>query len=338
MSTRPAVDTGSRVADSNRSAAARERSYRLPQVQRCRPRPPSTETAGLPTDRQVDHVAIEPGAQQRRPVRAILAGLVSLLILMALSTGSTALAAPGDLEEIDWQLREYRRDDQLQEPLPQVEAVLRFRDGEMSGTVGCNRLMGRYRLGAETLAFEAGIATSMMLCPESIMAQEQAVAALLERVAGYRLGEDGALTLVDADDLVLLVFAERVASGLTGTRWMLHAYNNGRGGVQTLLDATQITLQLRDDGQLAGKACNAYRGGFARAAAGELQLIGPIAATRMACPEPPGTNAQETEYFAALERVATYKIEGDRLTLRDADGATLAVFNAEGAAAEPTGE
>ena len=44
----------------------------------------------------------------------------------------------------------------------------------------------------------------------------------------------------------------------------------------------------------------------------------------MACPEP----AMEIEqmYFAALENVATYQLEGSTLTLRDAGGATQATF------------
>lgn len=248
-------------------------------------------------------------------------------------------AATAALQGTNWQLRQYRQDATLQEALPQVEAVLRFNDGSMSGTAGCNRLMGRYRLAAETLQFDTSIAASMMMCPEPIMAQEQAVVAALQRVAGHRLDEEGALTLVDDDGEALLVFAVRVAAELTDTQWVLHAYNNGRGGVQSLLADTRITLQLRDDGKLAGTACNTYRGGFARSSERELQLVGPIAATRMACPQPPGTNAQEVAYFAALERVATYQIEGDRLTLRAADGATLAVFHADaGAAAEQAGE
>jgi heat shock protein HslJ len=38
--------------------------------------------------------------------------------------------------------------------------------------------------------------------------------------------------------------------------------------------------------------------------------------------------AQEAAYFAALERLASYQIDGDQLTLQDADGATLARFEA----------
>jgi heat shock protein HslJ len=48
----------------------------------------------------------------------------------------------------------------------------------------------------------------------------------------------------------------------------------------------------------------------------------------MVCPQPDGIMDQEAAYFAALERVASYQIDGDQLTLKDADGATLARFEA----------
>ena len=52
--------------------------------------------------------------------------------------------------------------------------------------------------------------------------------------------------------------------------------------------------------------------------------IGPVAATRMACDEP--TNARETAYFAALEKVASYQADGASLTLLDGDGGDLLTY------------
>jgi heat shock protein HslJ len=112
---------------------------------------------------------------------------------------------------------------------------------------------------------------------------------------------------------------------LTGTSWRLTHYNNGKQAIVSVLNDTRIMLQLRDDGQLAGKACNSYRSGFERDG-DRLQLVGPIAATRMACTGPEGATEQEAAYFAALERVAGFRISGDVLTLTDADGTTLAKF------------
>jgi hypothetical protein len=46
----------------------------------------------------------------------------------------------------------------------------------------------------------------------------------------------------------------------------------------------------------------------------------------MACLE--GVGEQEAAYFAAVARLATLRIEGDRLQLRDADGALQVDFRA----------
>ena len=49
--------------------------------------------------------------------------------------------------------------------------------------------------------------------------------------------------------------------------------------------------------------------------------IGPLTANLKACVEPEGISELEGWYFAALERVATWSIRGDRLQLRDGEGA-----------------
>jgi heat shock protein HslJ len=115
---------------------------------------------------------------------------------------------------------------------------------------------------------------------------------------------------------------------LTNTSWRLTWYNNGRQAIVSVLQGTQIMLQLRDDGQFAGKACNSYRGGFEHQDS-TLKVVGPIAATRMACPDPEGSNEQETAYFAALQRVSGFRISGNELTLTDDEGTTMAKFEAE---------
>jgi heat shock protein HslJ len=44
------------------------------------------------------------------------------------------------------------------------------------------------------------------------------------------------------------------------------------------------------------------------------------------CNDPEGVMDQESQFLAALESAATYKIEGTRLELRTADGALAADF------------
>jgi heat shock protein HslJ len=232
------------------------------------------------------------------------------------------LAAAG-LEGTDWQIAQYRTDSGLADAAP---AVLRFEDGRLSGSAGCNRLLGGYSLDGDKLSVAPNMASTMMACPPPLMAQDQFVTKALGQVAGYALGADG-LMLLDAAGKPLLTFTELEATPLTGTTWRLTHFNNGKGAVTTVVQGTEIVLRLSDDGQFGGKACNSYRGGYV-VEDGVFALEGPIAATRMACPGPEGAGEQEAAYFAALERAAAYRISGDELTLSDADGSTLARFRA----------
>ena len=105
---------------------------------------------------------------------------------------------------------------------------------------------------------------------------------------------------------------------LDGTNWRLVDVG-GRPPVA----GEDVTLQFAG-GEFTGFAsCNNYRGTFT--ASGTTLTLGPAAATRRACIEE-ARNAQETAYLGALAKVASYSVDGDRLTLRDASGAALATF------------
>ena len=84
-----------------------------------------------------------------------------------------------------------------------------------------------------------------------------------------------------------------------------------------------ITLQFEEESRIHGaSACNRY---FAT-----YHLNGPhlefqyIGATRMMCPEP--AMVLESDYFAALEKVKTYQLQEDRLTLYYNQGKNLLLF------------
>ena len=83
----------------------------------------------------------------------------------------------------------------------------------------------------------------------------------------------------------------------------------------------ETTLDIDDEGAVAGiGGCNRY---FGTAEIGDEggMAMGGIGATRMACDE--ATMAQETRYFAALERVAGFTLGEDGLELADPDGTVL---------------
>jgi heat shock protein HslJ len=239
-----------------------------------------------------------------------------------------SVPAAGGLEGVDWVLLAYRAGDALVElDDPKGRARLRFGDGRLAGSAGCNRLMGAYTLAGDSLRFEPSMASTMMACPEPLMAQEQAVHAALSLVASHRLTADR-LELLDADGVLLLRYTVLAPLPLAGPVWQLLAYNNGKQAIVSALAGTQITLELREDGTLGGSdGCNRYMSGFTLE--GDRLTIGPIATTRMACRGPQGAAEQAAAFAAALGTVTGHRIEGDELTLINAEGTPAARFRAD---------
>ena len=79
--------------------------------------------------------------------------------------------------------------------------------------------------------------------------------------------------------------------------------------------------------------CNNYFAEFKTS--GESISIGPAGATHMFCNDPAGVMEQESLYLQALASAATFRLEGDRLTLRRADGAIALTLARESVTPDP---
>ncbi len=113
---------------------------------------------------------------------------------------------------------------------------------------------------------------------------------------------------------------------LEGVRWVLLSYLNAAGETVDVLANTEPTAEFSPDGQMGGHgSCNSY---FAEYTVdGQNLTIGEIGRTLMLC-DPPELMEQEDDFTAALHNAATFAIEGDRLEIYDANGATLLTFEA----------
>jgi heat shock protein HslJ len=77
------------------------------------------------------------------------------------------------------------------------------------------------------------------------------------------------------------------------------------------------------DGTVSGSAgCNQYTASYT--VDGDELEIGTVASTNMACPPP--ADRVEREFLAALDRVASWQVDGGELVLADADGKELLRF------------
>jgi heat shock protein HslJ len=109
-----------------------------------------------------------------------------------------AVVPPASLNNTSWQI------DQIYgvPPLADTPTQLQFTDGRISGTAGCNRLMGSYTQADASLTL-GPIASTRMACPSSLMQQEQQVIAALGRVRHWEFSSDGLLLLHDKKDILL---------------------------------------------------------------------------------------------------------------------------------------
>jgi heat shock protein HslJ len=112
---------------------------------------------------------------------------------------------------------------------------------------------------------------------------------------------------------------------LPGSSWRLEAYRDAQGNSSPPLPGSKIDAVFSTDGKLNGNAgCNNYSATYQ---IGDQKLtLSPVVSTQMACPTPAGVMEQETAYLGALQSIASYKIENQKLTVLDAQGKILLIF------------
>ncbi len=227
------------------------------------------------------------------------------------------------LIDTTWQLESYPINGVSQQALPDHPATLTLQDGKFSGNTGCNGLSGTYTIQGDAIHFELGPMT-MRACLEEVADQEAAYLAGLKQAAAYRI-EGGKLMLFDDQGDLLLTFSQQTPISLTDGSWQLLSFNNGQGGMESNLATERITARFTEDGQLSGNAgCNHYATSYQ--IDGEKLTVGKIASTQMFCNDPEGVMETENVYLKNLANAASFRIEGDRLTIFDSEGKKLLVF------------
>jgi heat shock protein HslJ len=260
----------------------------------------------------------------RSTLALVVVGLVALVLLVSSGCSSGADDSKA-LEGRVWKATEIAGvTTVLSGKGTEVTAAFAAGAGELAG--GVNRYTATYETQAgEKITISQPAATLMAGTPEA-MAQEQAYFAALTRATKYAVTAD-ALTLTDDQGTTLVRYAVVQPTTLEGTEWQALAYNNGKGGLQSLAASSAISARFGADGSLAGNASiNQYSTKYTTS--GETMSIdAQIVSTQMAGPA--DLMQQEAAYLAALPKTATYTIEGDELWLRDSSGAALAQYVAK---------
>ncbi len=236
-------------------------------------------------------------------------GLVALLAACTSTTPAAPAAAAPKLDGTSWTVTALNG----AAPLAGHEPTMEFAGTTVAGSASCNRYNAAFTQDQAKVTITPGILTQMA-CAEDVMAQEQAFNTALGQVAGVREAGSGA-ELVDASGKAVLTLAKVVDKPLEGTDWKLDGVVTG-DAVASVSDL--VTMKIAD-GNLAGKACNTFRGPVT-AADGTFKA-GPLMSTKMACAEA-NLNELETTVLKTLQAATSYAVKGSSLTI-SADGSGL---------------
>lgn len=239
-------------------------------------------------------------------------------------TSSQVVEAGPELVGTVWQWQQtlMSNDDEFVPDNPGNYTVQFMADGTVAVQADCNQVSGTYTLTDNQITIELGPST-MAACPEGSLGDQFV----------KNLGEANSYFFDGVDLLIDLMFDSGTmrfspqSNELTGTDWTVIAYNNGRGGVVSVIIGTELTASFGADGTVTGSAgCNNYSAGYE--VDGNSISIGLAISTMMACADPEGIMEQEQEYLTALGTAATYQITGDRMEMRTAEGSIAVTFEA----------
>ena len=264
------------------------------------------------------------------PLLPVVAGLM-ILIPLLVAAGCTAQppVPPGQLVNgSGWTLTGYVSNGTSLQTLNGTMVTLVFGDdGSITGSAGCNHYFASYEMKGTKITIGPAGSTMMACMKEGVMEQESAYLRLLSQAVSVTAGNDR-LTFADAKGTAILSYSRIVPPApepLIGTNWTLDTFSTAnRDAVSSLISGTTITAVFGEDGRVSGSAgCNNYFGSYT--VAGSSLSIGSVASTRMYCPGQ-DIMLQESTFLASLSRAAGFTISGNRLSLADADGATLLTF------------
>ena len=256
-------------------------------------------------------------------VRAVLCVLSMSAITSCSSNGSESEAEAGITAPTGqvWAWKSLSGSDPIEVATPDNYTLDFSEDGRYGIRADCNRGQGGYTFDAGRLVINPGPMTMAACPPGSYDSRFLALLGDVESVT--RSGDRLTLELTDGSSMLFELLPNPATFGgtetLGGSKWEISAYNNGRGGVTTLVAATRMSIAFGDDGTVSGSSgCNTFSGTYS--ADGAIIEIGPLASTQKMCVAEE-VMEQEAQFLAALGNASMYEIRGDRLQLRNADGA-----------------
>ncbi len=191
---------------------------------------------------------------------------------------------------------------------------LSFEAGAVRAHAGCNSMSGAYRVEGGRLVVTE-LSRTEMGCSPDLMAQDDTIAQLLTAAPSVTL--DGDRLVLAHEDLGVELLDREVADPdrpLAGTRWEVTTVLEGdvaSGGWADASAAVVFELEGGTGRVLVEAGCN--RGSAAVTVSDDTIAFGPLALTKMLCPEP--AMQLEAAVTRTLQGEVAFRIEAGTLTL-----------------------
>lgn len=200
------------------------------------------------------------------------------------------------------------------DPVKGSEIALRFEDGRLGISAGCNQMSGSYAITDGKLTVGA-MMTTEMACEEPLMAQDQWISAFV----------NGAAIMLESDTLALVKDGVTVTATdkevampdlpVEGTVWMIEGLVSNQA-ISSMPAGVEASLVFADGKVAVDAGCNK---GSGAAEIGDTTItFGPIATTKMFCEGAAGEVEQQV--LGVLSGEVAYTVDSDALQLRGASG------------------
>ena len=212
--------------------------------------------------------------------------LASLLALSVVTITAESPAGGTPLEGTYWQAIELDGTPTPAQDLRREAHLLFQAGGWLSGSDGCNRIIGSYQLNGDAVSFVHRLSTQTA-CVDA-EESERGFRAALEKAARLTRAGDR-LELFDATGKRVAAFTSGSTAShglhrLEGTSWQLVKFRDGDGSTLTPDDPAKYTFEFGPGGRLAARVdCN-QGGGTWRSRGGSQLQLGPLGLTRKECP------------------------------------------------------
>ena len=142
-------------------------------------------------------------------IRLLLMTLLVCAAIGLVACGPGTVEESPPLEDVTWVLESYGERGNLQTVLEDTEITIEFKSegGKFAGSGGCNSYFGGYEINNNELNIKPPIGSTMMACPEPIMAQEQEYFKLLETTETFQI-QNGKLTISCSGNKILVFVAQ----------------------------------------------------------------------------------------------------------------------------------